>query len=304
MALWGKTKTGVKSVTLMEAGTGYTASVAVEFTPVGLGGTGAAGSVLLNADGSVNSVRVTAAGSGYTAPPTVTVTGGGTGASAYAALGAPIFADGVPTGEPTAVGRTAGEWVGDIGEQHIGWSVATVKTGTVSRITLTNRGIGYTAAPLVVVAGSSGAAAVATLTQGVEAVALSTGGSGYTAAPTVVFGPGGISVPVATAVLTGDEVTAVNMVSYGTGYTFAPTVSFVPVGTGGSGAAATSALNGTLSAVTVTNAGAGYTAAPAVSFDNEGRTGGSGAAATAIMSDATGRKQGEVLVAMNHSSIE
>jgi len=306
MALWGKTKTGVKSVTVSNSGGNYTAAVGVEFTSVGTGGTGAAADVVLNPNGSVNSVRVTAAGSGYTAPPDVAfVGGGGATAAAYAALGAPVFADGIPTSEPTSVGKTAGEWAGNEGPAHIGWSVYSVNTASVEHITLTNRGIGYTGAPSVTVAAPDvlgvTATATATLTNGVQSVSLSTGGTGYTAAPLVVFAAGGNSDAAATSALTADEVTSITMTNYGTGYTYAPAVSFVPVGTGGSGAAGTAVLGGRLLAVNVTNPGAGYTAAPSVTIGAP--VSGTGATADAIVGPKAGGKEGETIVAMNHTSI-
>jgi hypothetical protein len=76
---------------------------------------------------------------------------------------------------------------------------------------------------------------------------------------------------VATAVLTGTAVTAINVTTGGTLYPIAPTV----VLTGGAGTGATAVANivgGVVTGITVTAGGTGYTSAPAVSFTNTGAT--------------------------------
>ena len=73
----------------------------------------------------------------------------------------------------------------------------------------------------------------------ISTVTISAGGSGYTSAPTVVFTGGGGSGASATANVnvTKGAVTTITMISGGSGYTSAPTVSFA--GGGGTGASAT-----------------------------------------------------------------
>ena len=75
----------------------------------------------------------------------------------------------------------------------------------------------------------------------VAAINISSGGSGYTSAPTVVFSSG---TAAATAVVSGGAVTAVLITNGGSGYVTAPTISFT--GGGGSGAAASTQLAGSL----------------------------------------------------------
>ena len=71
----------------------------------------------------------------------------------------------------------------------------------------------------------------------------------------------------------------VSIINAGTSYETAPTVVFT--GGGGTGAAATAAVeDGSLISITITNAGSGYTSAPTVSFTGGG---GTGAAATAYL---------------------
>ncbi len=76
----------------------------------------------------------------------------------------------------------------------------------------------------------------------VSSVTISAGGSGYTSAPTVVFTGGGGSGASATAVVTNTAVTSITMTSGGTGYTSTPTVCFTGGG-GGTGAAASAVMH-------------------------------------------------------------
>ena len=74
-----------------------------------------------------------------------------------------------------------------------------------------------------------------------SSITVTAGGSGYTTPPTISFADGGGSGAVAWATIVGGAVTAVTLVEVGTGYTSAPTVSFS--GGGGSGATATANVN-------------------------------------------------------------
>jgi len=79
-------------------------------------------------------------------------------------------------------------------------------------------------------------------------VTVTNGGSGYTSAPTVSFThtPGCVQgqCVTATANVSGGQVTSVSITNPGMGYCLAPTVSFS--GGGGTGAAATASVSGTL----------------------------------------------------------
>lgn len=71
----------------------------------------------------------------------------------------------------------------------------------------------------------STATATATVSSGsVTAVTVTKGGAGYTTAPNVTFGGPGTGA-TAVAVITGGVVTAINVSAGGTGYTTAPTVT-------------------------------------------------------------------------------
>ncbi|WP_438853178.1 hypothetical protein [Brevundimonas nasdae] len=78
---------------------------------------------------------------------------------------------------------------------------------------------------------------------GVSGLTVTAGGSGYTSEPTVTISPppaGGVQAEVV-AVISGGAVTGFTLLVPGAGYTVAPTISFA--GGGGSGAAATSAID-------------------------------------------------------------
>lgn len=150
----------------------------------------------------------------------------------------------------------------------------------VLTLTLTNGGSGYTSAPSVAFSGGdgSGAAATATLTQGVGTVTVSAGGTGYSTAPTVTISPPDAEDGVqatATATVAAGAVTVVSIVNKGKGYTSPPTITF---GGPGTGATATAPLTGIVDKLTITNPGVGYTSAPTVAFSGGS---GTGAAATA-----------------------
>jgi len=75
----------VRNVRIGHGGSGYTSAPTVVFA--GGGGTGAAATATINADGEVNGVAVTDSGTGYTGKPTVSFTGGGgSGAIATASV--------------------------------------------------------------------------------------------------------------------------------------------------------------------------------------------------------------------------
>lgn len=165
-------------------------------------------------------------------------------------------------------------------------ATATVASGVVSALTLTNGGSGYTSAPLVSLdgGGSFGATARAILTPTTVASATVTaGGSGFTSAPTVTVSGGGGSGAAFTAVLAARTVASLAVTAGGTGYTSAPTVTIS--GGGGSGATATAVLSGgAVVSLSLTNGGSGYTSAPTLSFSGGG---GTGAAATAVLATTT-----------------
>ncbi|HEY4753910.1 MAG TPA: hypothetical protein VIH37_11535, partial [Candidatus Limnocylindrales bacterium] len=114
----------------------------------------------------------------------------------------------------------------------------------------------------------------------VTGITLSNGGSGYTSPPKVLISGGGGTGATAFATLAGTGVVAIQMTSGGSGYTSQPTVSLT--GGGGSGAAAFASYQSSVVTGTVptTTAGSGYTTPPTVTLTGGG---GSLAAATAVL---------------------
>ncbi len=127
---------GVASVTVDNAGSGYTSPPTVELLSTGHGGEGAKAIAVIDAAGEVVGFVVTDPGSGYVTEPQVMLSGGGgSGATATAALFEEAAA-----------------------------------AGTVTAVIVTDPGYGYVTAPTVMFSGGggSGAAATATLDTTVE----------------------------------------------------------------------------------------------------------------------------------------
>ncbi len=140
----------VVSLSVTNGGSGYDRVPAVTFT--GGGGTGATATALV--DGRVFSVTPLAGGRGYASAPTVEI------------VNAP--------GDTTGSGATA---------------VASVSEGSLTGITVTNQGAGYTCEPRVslVGGGGCGAAGVAGFGYVVIGATVSAPGVGYVSAPSVSF---------------------------------------------------------------------------------------------------------------------
>lgn len=160
---------------------------------------------VFSGQGGVLQLVVVSGGSGYSTVPTVTFTGGGGSGAA---------------------------------------ATATLSSGVVTGLTLTNPGTGYTSPPIVTLsAPGTTALATATLTAPGAGVAspltVTDPGSGYTAVPSVSFTGGGGTGAAATATVTNGTVTSITVTNAGTGYTTAPTVVIAPPG-----ATATAAANG------------------------------------------------------------
>jgi hypothetical protein len=159
--------------------------------------------------------------------------------------------------------------------------------GTVTAVTRSAPGSGYTSFPTVVISApttSGGVQATTSFTLAATGVAIVSGGTGYTAGDslTVVGGTGGPTTLTVSTVSSG-VITAV-VVNANPGYTVLPTN---PVSvTGGTGTSATFTINYgiTNNSFTITAAGSGYVEQPTVTFSGGG---GSGAAAYATVGSGT-----------------
>lgn len=161
---------------------------------------------------------------------------------------------------------------------------ATVAGGSITNITVTDPGSGYSVGDIVQLLFSGGgsdtsAQLQANLASGaVAAISISAPGGSYSTAPSISFsGGGGGSGAAATASISG-PVSGVSVGSGGTGYTSVPTVALT--GGGGTGATAHATLSSTsVATVVVDEGGSGYTSAPTVVFTGGGGTGADATAA-------------------------
>jgi hypothetical protein len=230
--------------------------------------------------GGVTAVLVTSVGSGYTSAPTVTLTGDGSGAGATASISAETTGyicatcvtitnggSGYQSGAPPTVTFTSSTGSGATGVAVLS-SVGTSVTnpGSLSVISMTTGGSGYTVAPTISFSGGGGSGATATavlsttgttVTTGyVATVTLTTGGSGYTAAPTVVFtGGNGTGAAATTTLGTSGKIVSISVDTQGTQcYSNDATVHIAAPPAGGTQATAT--------AVYEANYGCVYSIAP------------------------------------------
>ena len=212
----------VASVTINNPTTNgkYVSAPSVGFS--GGGGTNAAGTAILDADGKVSQVVITNSGSGYSSQPTVTFDAVGVSGQATVAQGSTASAS------ATLANVSAG-----------------ALTGT---LTINDGGSGYSSNPVVSISGGGGSSAgvtvTPTITDGVITAIAVSGGSGYSSAPSIsVSAPTGL---------------AITLVSGGTNYD--PTATYNVSVTGGAAntgfaATATVSVSGTITGFTVTNFG-------------------------------------------------
>ena len=212
----------VSSVTINNPTTNgkYVSAPSVSFS--GGGGTNAAGTAILDAQGKVSQVVITNSGSGYTSERSVT------------------FGDVGVTGQATVAQGTTAE---------ASASLANVSAGALTgTLTITNGGSGYSSNPVVSISGGGGSSAgvtvTPTITDGVITAIAVSGGSGYSSAPSIsIAAPTGL---------------AITLVSGGTNYD--PTATYNVSVTGGAAntgfaATATVSVSGVITGFTVTNFG-------------------------------------------------
>ena len=227
----------VTGLTITNPGSGYAAATVA----ISGAGSGASATADVQTAGAVTGVAVDLAGGGYTAP-SVTISGGGatTDATAHAVGGV----DTVSVATPGA-GYKFPTVDFDLpedpnGVQAQGYATCadpypdcnlTVETDflTVTGVTVTSPGSGYSTAPAVVVRDGTQfdqinhteafTAAVATATLEVQAVVLDTYGAGYTSDPLVTFADAGAGTgAAATATTDYGAVIGLNLITPGSGY--------------------------------------------------------------------------------------
>lgn len=171
-------------------------------TLVGVGITAYATTGLVN--GGIRSITVTNRGGGYTSIPRVGISSAPVGGS---------------TGIATAV---------MIGGIVVCTDNVNPSAQSVQRVDIVNPGFGYTVTPKVrfIGGGGSGAAATASIGDGIVGIITVTGGgSGYTTSPTITFNGTSIISASATAVVSSaGTITEIRITNAGLGYTQSPTI--------------------------------------------------------------------------------
>jgi len=159
----------------------------------------------------------------------------------------------------------------------------TIENGSLTRVTVTNPGSGFTVNSLVAVTVQGGgsddqaiaAVSVTTTSGGVSEVVIRNGGSGYTAAATGVFVGGGGSGAVASLAIQNGVIVGVSIVNSGLGYTSPPTFVVNPIGGGSGFSGFVNIAFGQITGVGVVYGGTGYTTPPTLKIIGDG-TGASG----------------------------
>ena len=174
-------------------------------------------------DGGVRQFTITNRGGGYSSVPTVVVSS-------------------APAGGTTASGIAT--MIGGINICNLN---ANPRDRSVQRVDIANSGAGYTVAPGVRFtgggSGGTGAAATATIGDGVVGiVTITNGGSGYTVPPTITFssevfktGVATVSAAATAVVSAAGTISNIFLTNAGVGYSVAPTMSIATSGSSGSG---------------------------------------------------------------------
>jgi hypothetical protein len=169
-----------------------------------------------------------------------------------------------------------------VGSSVTATAEVSIVNGGVRKITLTNRGSGYTSVPLVAISsapfGGLTATGIATMISGIvdcngvasdkiQGVELINSGYGYTSAPSVAFiGGGGVGAAATTEIADG-VLGIITITNGGSGYTSPPlvTISSPGIGTTALAVASVSAA-GTVNSIRIVDAGIGYTIAPTITI--------------------------------------
>lgn len=218
------------AITNSGGGSGYSSTPTV--TAYGGAGSGATFAPVLNAQGHVTTVDVTNPGSGYDHEDLVTLifTGGGGDDQARATATVSLTSAGVAQVMVTNGGAKYTSPViaitggGGTGAKAI---VSGLTNGSITDITVTDPGTGYTSAPTVgITDGGAGTGAAATAVRGrgqITGITVNSGGTGYDGVPDVIISaPNNKDFPSiqaeAYATVVAGAVTAITVTAAGIGY--------------------------------------------------------------------------------------
>ena len=177
---------------------GNDTNAAIAFVSKGTGAIDlAAGSsgVNISNGGTVTALTRTSAGSVYTSQPTVAISAPTTAGGVQATATFTLTLAATPTVSAGGSGYTVGDVlsiVGGTSTQTATVTVATVSSGAVATVTISNFGV-YTVAPSnpASVTGGTGTGATFNLSFGILSATITNAGSGYVEQPTVSFSGGG-----------------------------------------------------------------------------------------------------------------
>lgn len=248
---------GIKSITLSDAGTGYTSPQII----ISGGGANTARAIAVfdSVTGTINDTTLISQGSGYITQPIVTILGGG-GTSEGSGIA-------VPTGAT---------------------AVAQVTNGSITKIRITNPGSNFVLNPTITISGGGGAGAIVgdifyqavnvevhRLVDDTYGNSYYYGGSGYKVNDklTVVGGidDGTIGATIVTVAsvtsngITSGIVRSVNILNAGS-YTEIPPLNGVTTTTNGGGSGCLLNLSMGILDITLSNGGNSYTSGPRVKF--------------------------------------
>jgi len=228
---------GVATLGAITGGSNYTNGTYTAVPLTGGTGTGATATVVVSGN-AVTTVTVTNPGQNYTVADSLSCSAALIG-NGINTLNAPTGGTNYADGTYTNISLTGG--TGSRAKATI-----VVALGTVTSVTLTDRGINYTASDTL----SAAASDLGGFVNGIDTIGAITGGSNYTNGTftNVSLTGGSGSGAKATIVVSGNTVTSVTITTKGNGYTVANTMS----------AAASSIGNGVQTLGTITG-GSGYT---------------------------------------------
>jgi hypothetical protein len=155
--------------------------------------------------------------------------------------------------------------------------------GTVTAITRTAAGVGYTTAPTWSASApttAGGVTATGTTTLLLYSPVINNGGTGYTVGNTLTVVGGTFSPNASTLTVTSVSSGVITGITIATGGTYTATPTYPASVTGGSGSGATFTLSAGINTLAIGNAGSGYIEQPTITFSGGG---GSGAAAYATV---------------------
>ena len=160
-------------------------------------------------------------------------------------------------------------------------AITTLRTGTISNITLTNDGFGYRSTPTVAIgaapSGGSSASAIAIMREGttgtfsINRLEITNPGAGYTTSPLIRFiGGGGSGAAATVGIVTTGGVGIVTISTSWSKYVLPPSVTFTVAPPGGVTAIGTAIVSagGTINSIRIINPGLGYTTIPSITIGN------------------------------------